>query len=480
MAPLPVMEGPKRRLPAREKGAHFLLVAASFVLVVAGMRAISGLALPLLIAIFLSILSSPLLGWLTRHRVPKLIAVAITVLSNILVVAGLLLLLGGSLNTFLQSLPKYQERFETKTVTALALLEEKGIDTSELGWLEGLSDEEGIERSGGSLIGIGSFVDFFTTALRSVASIVSMGFIVFLLMVFILMEAGDMPRKFEIAFGWKDEAMANFTRDIQRYLGIKTLVSLTTGLLVGVWLLVLGIEDFLLWGMIAFLLNYIPSIGSIIASVPAILLGWIDLGPAYARARITRVHGGQYHDRQLHRASSDGAPFWALHPGGHSVAAFLGLGLGPGRHAALGALDDDDQDPDGEYRRFSLAGTIAGIESASDGNARAGSLNAILRLRLSPPCSDYCSFVVDALFRRHDRGKSDDRSLSAVFAARSVVSRSPWAFGAFSFDRETFTTLVGRRLVGGLARLDFSRPAFGGDDGGGREAEPERLVDDGF
>ena len=72
--------------------------------------------------------------------------------------------------------------------------------------------------------------------------------------------------------------------NLGRYLGIKTLISMATGLCAGVLTWSLGLDFPLLWAMLAFLLNYVPTIGSIIASVPAILLALVQIGPGAAGA----------------------------------------------------------------------------------------------------------------------------------------------------------------------------------------------------
>ncbi len=59
---------------------------------------------------------------------------------------------------------------------------------------------------------------------------------------------------------------------------IKTLVSLATGIAIAIWLGVLGVDYAMLWGLLAFLLNYVPNIGSIIAAIPAVLLALVQLG----------------------------------------------------------------------------------------------------------------------------------------------------------------------------------------------------------
>ena len=69
---------------------------------------------------------------------------------------------------------------------------------------------------------------------------------------------------------------------MQSYLLIKTLMSLITGAIIAIVLALMGVDFPLLWGALAVLLNYIPTIGSIIAAVPPILLSLVQLGPWYA------------------------------------------------------------------------------------------------------------------------------------------------------------------------------------------------------
>jgi len=283
----------------RDRGARVLLITASLVLVVAGLRAVKTIALPLLLAVFLSILSAPLLKWLCARGIPKAVAVVATVLANVTVMAFFLLLIGGSINDFARDVPRYQQIVETRAEQWLDWLDRMGIDTSEYSWLRedssfseelmsGPADAEGAPEASPrptrgaarpeGFINLSSILDVIGTTLRGIASILSMTLLVFLLMVFILVEAARLPRKLERAFGWRDETMERFAVEIQRYLVIKTVVSLATGVLVGAGMVVLGVDYPLLWGLTAFVFNYVPSVGSIVASVPPILLTLIDGG----------------------------------------------------------------------------------------------------------------------------------------------------------------------------------------------------------
>ncbi len=319
------------------RGSRFLMVAAALVIVVAGLKAIKAIALPFIIAVLLSVLSAPLVAWLERHRVPRFLSVLAAVLANVAVAVAIVLAVGGSLQAFTESIPQYQQRLEGEVREGLEWLENKGfaLDTAELVWLQELLesiDEDSSEvalsevsdtaapetqdsapatppagdprngdprngdpRNGDpangspNLIDIRAIVDvvvsgflaFVGTALRGVAEILTMTLLIFIMMVFILFEAGGLPAKVQRAFGWQRETLARMTearREVQRYLVIKTLVSLTTGVLVGTWVWIVGLDFPELWGLIAFFLNYIPSLGSFIAAIPAVFLALIDMG----------------------------------------------------------------------------------------------------------------------------------------------------------------------------------------------------------
>ena len=73
-----------------------------------------------------------------------------------------------------------------------------------------------------------------------------------------------------------------FAENVNRYMAIKTTVSVSTGLAVTLMLAVLGVDFPVLWGILAFMLNFVPTIGSIIAAVPAVLLALVELGPLSA------------------------------------------------------------------------------------------------------------------------------------------------------------------------------------------------------
>lgn len=250
-----------------------LVVGACLVVVVAGLRAAAPLLLPFFVSLFLAVISLPLMLWLQRMRVPTPLAVMCTVVADAAVLAALLFVVGRSLNEFTAAAPRSQERFQALATVTLAWLDRLGVPTDEWASFE--------------FINPGSVLDLLGGTLRSTATFLSNTFLVLLTMIFILFEAAGFSRKLVAAFGDRVndlDRLGSITKQVQRYLAIKTLISLATGILVGVWVAVMGLGFPLLWGLVAFLLNYIPNLGSILAAVPPVAQALVQYGSGHAAA----------------------------------------------------------------------------------------------------------------------------------------------------------------------------------------------------
>lgn len=117
--------------------------------------------------------------------------------------------------------------------------------------------------------------------LNGLGNLLANSFLIFLTVIFILLEASSFPAKLHAILDNAESSLAHFekfTTDVQRYLAIKTSTSLLTGIAIMLWLMTVGVDYPPLWGLLAFMLNYIPNIGSIIAAIPTILLALIQLG----------------------------------------------------------------------------------------------------------------------------------------------------------------------------------------------------------
>jgi AI-2 transport protein TqsA len=109
-------------------------------------------------------------------------------------------------------------------------------------------------------------------------NLMSNSFIILLVVIFMLLEISIFERKIKLINKSSLARVNKIVHNLNAYFGTKTLTSLVTGFLVSISLAIIGIDFPLLWGFLAFLLNFIPNIGSIIAAVPAVLLGLIQAG----------------------------------------------------------------------------------------------------------------------------------------------------------------------------------------------------------
>ena len=251
-----------------------IITLAAIVVIIAGMKAASALIVPFMIATFLALITVRPMLWLQANRVPTVLAALLIVLTILTALTVVGVVVGRSLAAFTAALPAYQQQLQ-------------GIMDGAIAFLAQYTDsDQSVERVG-DLINPGWAMGLAATLLNAVRDIMTNTLLITFTVIFILLEASSFPTKIDAAFGDSARSMTGarqFLDDLGRYLGIKTLVSIVTGLLV--WLLTwgLGLDFPRLWGMLAFLLNYIPTIGSIIAAVPAVLLALVQLGPGEATA----------------------------------------------------------------------------------------------------------------------------------------------------------------------------------------------------
>jgi AI-2 transport protein TqsA len=253
---------------ARSPASRFILSLAAFVVVVAGLRAAAPLVLPVMVAVFLAVVTLPMVAWLHQRRVPRPVAVLCTVAANMAGLAGIVVLLATSINEFTAASPRYQARLHLLVVSVLDWLAGHGIEVPPTVYVD--------------LLNPAALLEVVRTGLVAALAVLSNIFLVLLTLVFLLFEAPTLPARLQAALGGDVERLSAVAREIQRYLALKTLLGALTGLLVGGWVAVVGVDFALLWGLIAFALNYIPNLGSILAAVPPVTLALIQLGPGHA------------------------------------------------------------------------------------------------------------------------------------------------------------------------------------------------------
>ena len=232
---------------------------------------LSSILKPFFVAVFLSILLDPLVEWLRKIKIPKGLAVLIVLLLTFAFLFLLGLVVYASFTSFSNELPKYEAKFSAMFQNILQWfnipLEDLNSYLNNVDWRRAIT---GLSLPSYISSGIGSFFQFLANV-----------FIVLLFMIYILLGRDSFYDRVRRAFEFQgtDRVMVtvkNINDQIQEYLIVKTIISLLTGILATVVLLAFGVDFALVWGMLIFLLNFIPNIGSTIATIPPILLALLQ------------------------------------------------------------------------------------------------------------------------------------------------------------------------------------------------------------
>jgi predicted PurR-regulated permease PerM len=244
---------------------------ASLVVIVAGLRAAETVVVPLLVAIFLAVISFPLVDWLCARRIPLVVAVTLVLLLAVLMLGGLGLVVSQSVQSFTANLPGY----EAKLTAQVSLLRD---------WLtaRGL---EGPLPPANELVDASAILNMTGTLVTGLGLLLTNAVLILLCYVFLLLEAHSLPLRLRKAFGEGSNTMHDLSQmasKMKHYLALKALMSVGTGLPVWLFLWVMGVDYPVLWGLLAFLLNFIPNIGSVVAAVPPALLALVQFGPVTA------------------------------------------------------------------------------------------------------------------------------------------------------------------------------------------------------
>ncbi|VAX02191.1 Uncharacterized UPF0118 membrane protein [hydrothermal vent metagenome] len=258
-------------MQSMSSGTRFLLVSAAFVIVIAGIKTASAIIIPVLLSGFIAVISAPAFFWLNSKRIPTIFSLFIVMAVVILIALLLASLVGSSINDFSQSMPLYQSRIDAIFQGGFKWLTNVGID------LSGVAVTEYFDPA--------IAMKYVAKILSEFGNVLTNGFLILLAVIFILLESSSFNSKIKTAFG--DQANTQFHVDkflesLKKYMAIKAAVSLLTGVIIAIFLWLLGVKYPLLWGLLAFLFNFIPNLGSILAAIPAVLMALIQLGSGAA------------------------------------------------------------------------------------------------------------------------------------------------------------------------------------------------------
>ena len=312
-------------------GLKMVIMLGMLVIILTGIRFAADIIVPFILALFLAVIINPLVQLLVRCRVPRVLAISLLIGLIVMLAVVLLASLGTSLNELARTLPQYRNYLYEPMQTIAPWLQRMGFTVS--------------------VVELNKYIDpnavmtLVTSLLTQLSNAMSSIFLLLLTVVFMLLEVPQLPAKLQQLMSRPVEGMGAIQRaidSVSHYLVLKTAISLVTGLVVWGMLVLLDVRFAFMWGLLAFALNYIPA-------DPAGTGVWRAVRGAGGPGRLLDRQPGV---RQHSGATGDGTWPGALHAGSVSVLDLLGLAIGPGRHAAVGATDDYRQNcPRADQRR---------------------------------------------------------------------------------------------------------------------------------
>lgn len=251
-------------------GVKFWIISASIVIVIAGMKAAANIVTPLFLALFIATICIGPFIWLNERGVPEWLSIIIIILLIVFISISVLLFIGSAIPGFVDRAPFYGQKLSLYWENVNRWLVQKTGEDSIL--FQSINPKNVMTLAGKLFSGIGDLMSNLV--------------IVLLIVLFLLLEMSLINKKIIVIKPESIASINNIIRNIRKYFGTKTITSLATGIFVTIGLALIGVDFPILWGFLAFVLNYIPNIGSIIAAIPAVLLALVQIGPGSALATI--------------------------------------------------------------------------------------------------------------------------------------------------------------------------------------------------
>ena len=249
-----------------------LIAIAAAGLVLAFMQTAAEIINALFLAWIIVLVASPLLHRLVRKGAPVWLSFVLTLLAILAAFVAFSLVLVVAVGRFAEAIPEYAGELEIMIASLQDSLISFGLIGPESGSIMSFVEPDKI------LAAIGGF-------LAGLVGTVSNLVLVVMLLIFLLLEAFNAPAKLaeEIKAGNAYlQRYFHVSESLRRYIFITTIVGLATGILDTIWFILLGVSFPLLWGILAFLMSYIPTLGFWLAAVPPTLLALLESGPGTA------------------------------------------------------------------------------------------------------------------------------------------------------------------------------------------------------
>jgi predicted PurR-regulated permease PerM len=244
-----------------------LVNIAALIIIIGGVIYAKSIITPFLLALFISVICAQPISWMEKNRIPRWLALIIVIFGLIVLFSGFSFLIGGTVSSFSGNLSKYESTLTTISNSFIQYLNDQGLKIPQ----DQISN----------LIQPAKILEYTASALNTLFNMMGTTFVIFLIILFILMEFGSFSVKAKAIRTESGKSISYFStilRNIRHYLAIKTILCLSIGILIYLALIIIGVDYPLLWALIGGIMNYIPNIGSIISTIPTVLFALVQLG----------------------------------------------------------------------------------------------------------------------------------------------------------------------------------------------------------
>jgi len=245
-------------------GVRFWIITTGVIVAFVAMKEASHIVNMILLAALLTVISLAPLSWLKKRGVNRTVANIIVIMSVVVVIGLIGVIIASSFSSFSERMPVYYAKFQELLNGIIRSFVDAGLIDKQSGLLKSLASEKLLPMAAPIATGFGT--------------VVSSAVLVFMFFIFMVLESEQFAKKILYISSKSSGNAAKVVKQLRNYFGIKTLTSMATGIVISVSLYFIGIEFFVLWGFLAFVLNFIPSIGSLIAAIPAVLIAFVMHG----------------------------------------------------------------------------------------------------------------------------------------------------------------------------------------------------------
>ena len=244
-----------------------LIGIASLVLIVAGLKAVSGLLSPILLSLFIVLVTYPIMTWLERRNFPHWLAYTIVLFLVLSIGAFFVLFFTISLEQLSSVLPDYVDRTEAQLNDLWQWLNDRGVESNDIQSLQWFQPER--------------IIQIVLSLISSLLSIFSNIGLTLLIFIYMLASAPTFAR--QLRQGLKDNTsllvqFQDFAHSTTSYLAIRSWLGALTAICQIILMWIMGVQFAVLWGVLSFLFNFVPNIGFYIALIPPVLLTLLNKG----------------------------------------------------------------------------------------------------------------------------------------------------------------------------------------------------------